>query len=302
MKSHTGQSLFPRLSIQSKQAAVIFSKYIFACTINLFRNHTFPFKPVTKESRVGAYLCFVLTLHKQRITCPHEKISPVLRQGLAQGHKKLIHISYGVLSSFFMSHSWKMPVPCKQTTTHHKYISRGYIYAGEKIGQGTGKGTVLQSTTYVHQALSFSKQGATIQAGHSLWTILVPWPLLGGSWDSAMSSWPKPCQEVTSGAVTHHCPCPCPPAGTLPRALEIHHKCLLCGEHLSDFWQTIESFSSLLIHIMDNEPWSISQQWQEDSAFSSLDRNGNACEYSSCKPVWVYVIGFDSVILTESKY
>lgn len=98
------------------------------------------------------------------------------------------------------------------------------------------------------------------------------------------------------------CPCPCPLAGTLPRALEIHHKCLLCGEHLSDFWQTIESFSSLLIHIMDNEPWSISQQWQEDSAFSSLDRNGNACEYSSCKPVWVYVIGFDSVILTESKY
>lgn len=132
MKSHTGQSLFPRLSIQSKQAAVIFSKYIFACTINLFRNHTFPFKPVTKESRVGAYLCFVLTLHKQRITCPHEKISPVLRQGLAQGHKRLIHISYGVLSSFFMSHSWKMPVPCKQTATHHKYTSRVYIYAGEK--------------------------------------------------------------------------------------------------------------------------------------------------------------------------
>lgn len=86
MKSHTGQSLFPRLSIQSKQAAVIFSKYIFACTINLFRNHTFPFKPVTKESRVGAYLCFVLTLHKQRITCPHEKIC--FKAGLGSGSQK----------------------------------------------------------------------------------------------------------------------------------------------------------------------------------------------------------------------
>lgn len=126
------------------------------------------------------------------------------------------------------------------------------------MGQGTGKGRVLQSTTYVHQALSPSKQGATIQAGQSPWNLLVPLPLLGGSWDSATLSWPKPCQEITSGAVTHHFPCLCPPAGTLPRALEIHHKCLLCGEHLSDFWQTIESFSSLLIHKMDNEPRSIS--------------------------------------------
>lgn len=100
-----GSLFFPRLSIQSKHTAVIFSKYIFACTINLFRNHTFPFKPVTKESRVGAYLCFVLTLHGQRITFLHENISPVLRQGLAQGHIRLIHISYHVSSSFFTNQS-----------------------------------------------------------------------------------------------------------------------------------------------------------------------------------------------------
>lgn len=87
----------------------------------------FPFKPVTKESRVGAYLCFVLTLHRQRITCLHKKNIPRLKAGLGSGSQKT-HPHFILCLIFFLHQLVLKYATSMQADRHTSQVHIKWLY------------------------------------------------------------------------------------------------------------------------------------------------------------------------------